>query len=445
MTADRSVQLSADGFELIKTFRVGVVHFVWRVDLDMEFDRALRLVEETVLRLVDAGVGDPNVVAQLMGLDDAKIVPGTVVDLLRDGALRHRDGRLEVTPLGAEQLKKASRKETHTYTDVELRHDPYRDELMWSFDEEEYKQEELRGAGIRALPQPAELSNAALEGRHREVQALVDRLGLPFDRDEEQKSRRREIIRLRPIRVYVAYRDGELEAWYHAVKNEWNWRLLRAGGEEREVSEKLAALEAGGATIIPLEDRREDVVSPAGTEVHAAVQEAQRVATPAVLQTSEHRDALRDAIGDAKTELIIVSPWLRTAAVDSELIGWLSNALDRAKELRVTIGYGIERTPGKQTEQARRDQEEALHRLRKLSDRTSGRLRIVDVGNTHEKVVICDDRYAIITSFNFLSFNPGTGGGKGPVKGIRREMGYRITDVAVVEQVRRRIIAALGR
>jgi phosphatidylserine/phosphatidylglycerophosphate/cardiolipin synthase-like enzyme len=106
--------------------------------------------------------------------------------------------------------------------------------------------------------------------------------------------------------------------------------------------------------------------------------------------------------------------------------------------LRITIDYGIERdAASKRQDPAVRDQEEALRRLREMGDRARGRLRVVDVGNTHEKIVICDDQYVILTSFNFLSFNPRPG------KGLRREMGYRITDAAIVADVRVRIGRAL--
>lgn len=439
MSGDRSAQLIADGFERVATWRVGVAHFVWRVDLELEFDRELRLVEETVLRLIAAGIGDPVRIAKLMGLDDGRIVPSTVVDLLRKGTVTHHDDQLWVSTLGADVLKRASTRESRAYTDVELRHDPYRDELRWSFEEQEYKSEkQLREAGLRALPAPSEMQPADLEARYREIQALLEAEGLPFEKEEERSAkRRREVLRVRPLKSYVAYREAELEAWHRADRDEWQWRLLRGGGEETEVSSKLAELESNGSVIIPLEERHEIAVSPRGEEVHAAAQEAQQ-AKPALLQTSEHREALREAITTARRELVIVSPWLRTAAVDEELMGWLRTTLDRNKELKITIGYGIERDAGKQRDQAVRDQEEALRRLRKIAERCHGRLRIVEVGNTHEKVVICDDRYAIITSFNFLSFKPRPG------KGIRREMGYRVTDATVVGQVKRRIAQALA-
>jgi phosphatidylserine/phosphatidylglycerophosphate/cardiolipin synthase-like enzyme len=103
--------------------------------------------------------------------------------------------------------------------------------------------------------------------------------------------------------------------------------------------------------------------------------------------------------------------------VDHGLFGWLRTSLDRNKEFRISVGDGIERdTAASRQDPAVRDQEEALRRLREMGDKARGRLRVVEVGNTHERTVICDDHHVILTSFNFLSFNPKPG------KGLSREM-----------------------
>ncbi len=439
MNAVRPPQSPREGFEHILTTGVGVPHYVWHLDIEVEFDRELRLVEETILQLMGAGVGDPAKIAELMGLDDPRIATTAVVDLMRKGAIVNREDALQLTSLGADILKRALTRESRWYTSLELRHDPYRDELRWWFEDYEHRADrQLKEAGLRPLPAPGELTFQALEGRFREIQDLIAREGLPFEKQEEQKEKRlREVLRVRPLKCYVAYRQAQLEVWYHKGRDEWDWKLIRNNIEDQEVSTKLAELEKEGNVIIPLEERREIVLSKKGQEVHAAVEEAQREPSSSVLDTDQHREALHEAITEARHELIIVSPWLRTAAVDYELISWLQTSLDRHKDLKISIGYGIDGDAKAQKEFAARDQEEALRRLRKLADRVHGRLHIVDVGNTHEKVVICDDRFAIITSFNFLSFNPRAG------KGIRREMGYRITDSTIITQVKERIKKAL--
>ena len=205
-----------------------------------------------------------------------------------------------------------------------------------------------------------------------------------------------------------------------------------------EVSAKLAELESTGMDIIPLEEREELAVGPAAGEVHEAAKSAQKSGRSSVINTEEHREALREAILDARRELIIISPWLRTAAVDWELIRWLRTALDRRRALQVAIGYGIGGDDARRHDWTARDQQSALRRLHQVGSRSRGRLRVVEIGNTHEKVVVCDDRYAIISSFNWLSFNPRPG------KGIRRETGVRVDDrneVARIKTELRRVLA----
>ena len=165
-----------------------------------------------------------------------------------------------------------------------------------------------------------------------------------------------------------------------------------------------------------------------------------------ILTSSEHRQALRKAIVEARRDLVIVSPWLSPAAVNPELLGWLQAALDKNRELRVNILFGIERHAARgnqrvarpRDDMAARNQEAALQGLETVSGRSGGRLRVVEVGNTHEKVVISDDHYAIVSSFNFLSFNPPQ------EKGMRREMGYWISDPGEVLKLRALFREALG-
>ena len=434
MPADRVSQLNLDGYECVATMRVGVAYFLWRVDLDVEYDRELRLVEETVLRLLVAGVSDPEKVAHLMGLNDGRIVPRCFVDLLTKGLVALREGNMVLTHLGREAVSKASTCEKHTYENVEVRYDPYRDLLVWEFEEREYRRDSLGASGLRALPSPSGLKEHEVEARYRDVQALVEKEGLPFGRgngnSKSAAKRVCEVLRVRPLRSQEVYLEGTLEAWYREQTGEWAWRLMRGDGEEPTISEKLHELEAGGAVIIPLEEKRELTLSEAGQTVHAAVEVAQRHTPPTILQTLDHRQALHEAIKTAQKELVIISPWLRTDAVDQELTDWLRMALDKCKGLRITIGYGIEGDAKRQRDRTVRDQKEALTRLHFLSSHFHNRLRVVDIGNTHEKIVICDNRFAIITSFNWLSFNPRPG------KGVRRETGTRITDTQEIAKLK---------
>lgn len=82
MTLDRSTQLINDGYERVTVRTVALPHTIWKLTLDVEFDRPITLSEETVLRLIDAGVHEPAEIERLMGLDPGVIVSNTVVSLL---------------------------------------------------------------------------------------------------------------------------------------------------------------------------------------------------------------------------------------------------------------------------------------------------------------------------------------------------------------------------
>jgi len=439
MSLDRARQLVAEGFERVKVQSVALPHTVWKVTLEVEFDRPLTLAEETVLRLVSAGVHDPGDMTRLMGLDASVIVPATIVNLLQRQLLGQVE-RLEIMPLGRQALADQRTRQPKTY-ELELRHDPYTNTFLWNLDGPELKDpKQVRAMGLHVLPISMELAPLDVEVRHAEVQNLLNRFGLPFeDRDtpKGQRQAQRDIIRMTANSSYQAWRQADLEVWHSAERGEWDWRLLYGEGENRDISAALRALQQDGVEILPLDDAPRPVkVSEVGEAIHRVVE----VARPRskLIQTEAHRAALREIIEASRHEIIIVSPWLTTAAVDTELVSWLDRALKLHPKLQIVIGYGIEQDDGKKIDHKAMDQREALSRLNKLGHRHQGRLRAVEIGNTHEKLVISDGSSAIITSFNWLSFNPRPG------KGVRRERGTRVDDREEANQLRVELAGILG-
>lgn len=137
MTARRAQQLAAEGYEHVATIPVGLPHFVWVTDIEVEYDRGLRRVEETILRLVSAGVTNVGEVAALMGLGGERMITNAVVGLLGQNALAPAVPGLRLTPVGERMLVQAAARARSNHQE-KLRHDPYRDELRWSFEEPEY-------------------------------------------------------------------------------------------------------------------------------------------------------------------------------------------------------------------------------------------------------------------------------------------------------------------
>jgi hypothetical protein len=440
MTFDRNSRLISEGFERVRVTDVAIPHTIWKLDLDIEFDRALTLAEETILKLVAAGVGEPDSITQLMGLNDGVIVPGTTANLLIKGLLGHFDS-LTITPLGRQALNEQMTRETRKYPEIEVRHEHFSDTFVWRFEATELKAaRDVRRSGYHVLPAPPPLAAPGVEARLEEIQSLLDRFGLPTDSDEKKDHVRqqRDIVRLRAVHNYSAWRTAELEIWYCRDRDEWKWLLRQHGGEERAVSDGLHRLELAGEQILPLEARAtESEPTQQATVLERAAGRAVASPNAMLIHNEQHRNVLRDAIQDARSELIVISPWLTTSAVDSELETWLDQALQTHKSLNIVIGYGIELDRGRRDRKSD-DQRDALKRLNNLGRRHHGRLRTVEIGNTHSKVIICDVRFAVVTSFNFLSFNPKPG------QGVRMETGTRVENKETVVALRREIAADLG-
>ena len=140
-----------------------------------------------------------------------------------------------------------------------------------------------------------------------------------------------------------------------------------------------------------------------------------------ILSTYDHRPLLIDALENAQNTVVIVSPWIKSGGLNHEILGRIERALQR--KTQVIIGYGISE---------KEDSDKwILQRLSEIQNKRYGNnLHLVRLSNTHEKVLIKDNEYMVITSFNWLSF-------KGdPNKGFRQETGYYTESKDAIKQMK---------
>lgn len=113
----------------------------------------------------------------------------------------------------------------------------------------------------------------------------------------------------------------------------------------------------------------------------------------------DHPEYLRKALKHSKERVLIISPWIRAGVVDSTLLGLFEDAATRG--VKVLVGYGIsERRNEPQPNDADREAERKLQALA----RQYRSMHVLKLGDTHAKVLISDSSWAIVTSFNWLSF-----------------------------------------
>jgi PLD-like domain len=148
------------------------------------------------------------------------------------------------------------------------------------------------------------------------------------------------------------------------------------------------------------------------------------------LWTAEIKQKLWEALATAKQRLLILSGWISSEVVNDEFIKALSAALSRG--VKVWIGYGFDKGSKRGQDQRGmvtwKDAETALMSLQK---QFPNQLMVRDVGWSHEKRLICDDRFTFSGSFNLLSFSAERRGqGK-----IRHEGADLIQDAAFCEEM----------
>jgi hypothetical protein len=119
----------------------------------------------------------------------------------------------------------------------------------------------------------------------------------------------------------------------------------------------------------------------------------------------EHPKFLKKALTSARQRLVIISPWISHWVVDWPFVLSLEALLRQGVE--VHIGYGIANADGGGKKNAAKEKPDitadAARDLNELAARFKN-FHFVHVGNTHRKSLVCDDDFAVVTSFNWLSY-----------------------------------------
>jgi phosphatidylserine/phosphatidylglycerophosphate/cardiolipin synthase-like enzyme len=107
---------------------------------------------------------------------------------------------------------------------------------------------------------------------------------------------------------------------------------------------------------------------------------------------------LEKTLKEATSQILINSPWITQQVIDARFKTHLENALHR--QVHVTIIYGM---GGDKMSKSDIDPNTEKY-FDKLKKRYPEHMFIKETKGNHAKVVICDDKFMVVTSFNWLSF-----------------------------------------
>lgn len=437
MNAEETAQrFSAErpGFDLVSYGEVGLPYFRVRLRLQVLEHKVIGPIDEFVLRGIAAGLNELPVLEAALGLDEA-VIEATLVDLVEADAveLLHPDsgeGAMRITARGTSLLSDAKLVEATERT-VEVDFDGLLRIPVPTLPGP-LEPRELVDRGLKEVPPyPAKrpdrdemrLHAAAIEQIARQAggprQQLSDVLAV------RSVERRLRIFQPAVALVYrpqgsrrsqgqVAFAIGGQLSDPHAQVFARAGLGRKLGIAKRGIEDaKVAAGRVLGADLV----ERIETAPITGTAEDRALE----IPDNAVqwVETYEHPKLLRGALRECTSHLLVISPWLRAGVVDGEFLDLLDMALER--DVEVYVGWGMSAS-----EAASPDADPAARK--ELEDRVKRRknLHFKRLGKTHAKVLICDDRFVVVTSFNWLSFQGD------PKRTFRDERG---TLVSIKEQV----------
>lgn len=155
-------------------------------------------------------------------------------------------------------------------------------------------------------------------------------------------------------------------------------------------------------------------------EERRAAAESRRDRLPArIMGVFDHYPLLIETLRTADQSVTLVTPWITKSVVTPEFVEELRLALERGVEIR--IGYGLDEW-GKDNSDP-----ECVSMIEELRG-DSHKLSIKHLGDSHSKILIVDREFAVIGSFNWLSFRGD------PARKKRWETSVKIVDDVFVQE-----------
>ena len=126
-----------------------------------------------------------------------------------------------------------------------------------------------------------------------------------------------------------------------------------------------------------------------------------------VLETpKQHRKMLLKTLDEANKTIVIFSGWLTDYSVNEEFRNKIKNCLDRGVDIIIAWGYKKSGSIGSEN---KNKAEKSIKDLQEWTsqNKTKGVLEAFYFPN-HSKILICDTKYAVMGSFNWLSNSGGS-------------------------------------
>lgn len=449
--------------KLVKYYEAAIPQYSMEMILTMEKEKPLSLLQEFIMKFVAEGINEIKDIYTFLGLSSACV--NTAIASLQEPGLVTVDiynASVKLTDKGKEALKSAK---TIVPEDIEYRvfmdgliGEVYIDTLK------KYQKKELRAFEMIPIPPNIEspkvqdiqyedvkaaiakfrkenvyakdklegtlLSIAGMEKVYTEYNKVAVLLYINKSdeieiRVYEKSSRRQDYENIllqmnnKNMRIFDLDIKKDVDEDYEPefmniisddIKDEAKAYTQRSAEIAKELTQLQTQLNVFQEQSLDEEDIDTNDAAEEIAELKKRIEEMEEERSSAnrVLFTYDHRPLLIRALNEVQNTVVIISPWIKRGGLNSEVLRLIEKAVKDGK--RVIIGYGI-------SEEEDSDKY-VIDRLKGIAtQKYKGILELKSLNNTHEKVLIMDNKFLVITSFNWLSF-------KGdPKRGFRQETG----------------------
>ena len=447
------------GFDLVSCREVGLPVYKITVQALTQLRKPIPPIEEYVLKAINAGLSSEADIGGLLGLEPPIIRDAMInlrmsedIDLIAPDDSLMQVWKLTKKGEGTLRDAKIIVPEERTFDinfDGLLRHPHWYGRLEFRL----LKPKDLRDKNIIEIEpspkKPPELSDLKL----KDVDAIIRQIEgaskakVKQDRDLQRLKaieRRQRFFQPASILIYKAKDTDDVQVAFAidgVLSNEHEAAFARSNGIKklkiletikesapRKLAEEVLGNEfVAQAPLQEIEALKEEVssaqakIDTARTSVEQAETDEEKAALEQIiieqqrqieqlkiqlnsfpirfLEVYEHRPLLEEALKDSKERLMIISPWIRASSVDKRFLQQFENLLKRGVE--VFIGYGLGENDHDKKYQS---DIQAEKNIQKLANQYKENFKLKRLGNTHAKILISDTKFAVTTSFNWLSF-----------------------------------------
>jgi len=395
---------------------------------------SLPLADEYLLKAVEKWIDDVEQLKHFMGLED--VVFDDIFANLHFQGLIQKNPVLHLTEAGKETLTTLEKSKCifeEEYTFIDGVTGKIRKRKI--FPSRERVTEKIKP--LIKYPRTENLGSFyTVEENITLYKALFDSLKNFFSKDNKDKKKsgnKKELLEITEILNQAIKINKKIWLLFFRDDEQGDDRILVLEDDlqiNSDMTEFINEQEGKGTKVISLSKPKNENISQKSQINRQKIETANdidKLPNGTTISTYKHPIVLEKILKEATSQIIINSPWITQQVIDARFKSHLENALKRQVHVTIIYGFG-----GSKTGKSDIDQKTEKY-FSQLKKQYKEYFFIKETKGNHAKVIICDEKFMVVTSFNWLSFK----GDKS--RPLRTEYGTILKNKEEIAKMRQRL------